>query len=582
MSRPKLESRSARRSWVEPLWALVCATGVAATGCGAPRAAVPFRAQPIPYADTLPIARPAARDVFEVPRLLEASVGGEIGHAFSTRRWLGAQHESLNVTRFDDVVNSAWFEHRNGRRSMSLAEVARGPTGAGPDTSRTLTVVAGKAAGISPGFTVRDADGQTFLFKFDPAGNRQLASAAGVIANRFFYAAGYHTPEDYIVVFDSERLELSPGAELTTEFAERAMTEDDVRQVLELTDPLPDGRYLALASKFLSGAPLGPFLFAGVRKDDPNDHFHHQYRRELRGLYVVSSWLNHVDMRFANTLDVFIDPPGYVKHYLIDFAASLGSGTIRTHKPREGREYNFDFWPTMGRIFTAGFYRVGWEEEAYSVIHPSIGWLSAATFDPGAWRANWPNQAFQRKTVRDAYWGAKLVGSFSDEQIAAVVAEGQLPADAAATLVRILIIRRDKIVAHWYSKVAPIEEPAASLAGDTAVASPAGHTLTVSFEDLGLEAGVWQADETTYRWRFQDSASGTRAAGAEEAAPGPHQRISIELRTAPGAEPAPANADGLATLHVAAIRPGCTDREAVIYLRWTGEAHGYEVVGVTH
>lgn len=582
MSPTERERRGAPRSWGQPVWILVYATGVALAGCGGPRAAVPFRAQPIPYVDTLPTARPAARDVFEITRLLEVSVGGEIGHGLSTRRWLGAQHESLNVTRFDDVVNSAWFEHRNGRRSMSLAEIARGTTGAGPDTSRTLLVVAGKAAGISPGFTVRDALGQTFLFKFDPAGNLQLASAAGVIANRFFHAAGYHTPEDYIVVFDADRLELNPGAVLTTEFGERAMTEDDFRKVLDLTDALPDGRYLAIASKFLPGAPLGPFFFAGVRKDDPNDHFHHQYRRELRGLYVVSSWLNHVDMRFGNTLDVFVDPPGYVRHYLIDFAATLGSGTIRTHKPREGREYNFDFWPTMARIFTAGFYRVGWEEEPYSVIHPSIGWLAAETFDPGAWRPNWPNQAFQRRTVRDNYWGAKLVGSFSDEQIAAVVAEGKLPAEAAAALVRILIIRRDKIVAHWYSKVAPLENPAAGLAPGQAAASPPGQLLTVGFEDLGLAAGVGQADETSYRWRFHDPASGTRAEGVEAAVPGAHQRISIELRALPGAEPAPANDDGLATLHVAAIRPGCSDREAVIYLHWTGRANGYEVVGLTH
>ncbi len=582
MSRPEPASCGARKSRVEPVWTLVCATAVAVAGCGGPNAAVPFRAQPIPYADTLPIAQPAERDVYEPTRLLEVSVGGEIGHAFSTRRWLAAQHEALNVTRFDDVVNSAWFEHRNGQHTMSLAEVARGPTRAGPDTSRTLTVVAGKGAGISPGFTVRDADGQTFLFKFDPAGNLRLASAAGVIANRFFYAAGYHTPEDYIVVFDGDHLELDPGAELTTDLGKRAMTEADIRQVLDLTDPLPDGRYLALASKFLPGRLLGPFLFSGVRKDDPNDHFHHQYRRELRGLYVVSSWLNHVDMRYANTQDVFIDPPGYVKHYLLDFAASLGSGTIRSHKPREGREYNFDFWPTMGRIFTAGFYQVGWEEEAYSVIHPSVGWLAAGTFAPEAWHSNWPNEAFRRRTVRDNYWGAKLVGSFSDEQIAAVVAEGQLPVEAAQALVRILIIRRDKIVAHWYSKVAPLENPATGFAHGDAVSSSQRPRLVVSFEDLGLVAGVWQADETAYRWRFQDPASGTRAEGVEKAAPGPHQRISIELRSVPAGQPAPANDDGLATLHVAAIRPGCTEREAVIYLRWTGEHRGYDVVGLTH
>lgn len=559
--------------------ALLCSALIVVAGCGGSKAPLPLRPQPIPYVDTLPIHRPAERDLLQVTRLLKVAVGGQIGHAFSTRRWLGAEHESLNVTHFDDVVSSSWFEHRNARRPMSLQAIARGPTVTGPDTSRALTIVAGKAAGISPGFTVRDAAGQTFLFKFDPAGNPRLASAAGVIANRLFYAAGYHTPEDFIVVFDSARLELDPEAELSTDFAERPMTEDDVRHVLSLTDPLPDGRYLALASKFLPGAPLGPFLFSGVREDDPNDHYHHQYRRDLRGLYVVASWLNHVDMRYENTLDIFIDPPGYVKHYLIDFAAALGSGTIRPHLPREGREYNFDLWPTMGRIVTAGFYRVGWEGAEGRVLHPSIGWLAGETFDPGGWRANWPNEAFKRRTVRDSYWGAKLVGSFSDEQIAAAVAEGQLPTEAAAELTRILIRRRDKIVSHWYSKVAPIEEPTAHLAGNAATVGPGA--LAVSFVDLGLQAGVWTADATAYRWRFEDGASGVRAGGTMPAVASERQSLSIDLPTLP-ADAVAGESSRLATLHVAAIRPGADRREAVIYLRWMGPRTGYEVIGLTH
>jgi hypothetical protein len=320
---------------------LFLCTLFAASGCGS-RPAVPNRLEPIPYADTLPSERPAATRTSELERLLDVSVSGEIGNALSIRRLLGAEHEALNVTRFDDVVNSAWFEHRNGRRHMSLEEVARGPTATGPDTSNTLTVIGGKTAGISPGFTVRDARGDTYLFKFDPKGNLQLASAAGVISSRLFWAAGYHTPEDVIVVFDAARLELDPDAEIETKSTERSMTTDDIYLVLDGTDKLPDGRYLALASKYVPGRPLGPFLFSGVRSDDPNDWYRHEFRRELRGLYVMSSWLNHVDMRFANTMDVFIDPPGYVRHYLIDFAATLGSGTIRSHKPREGTEYNFD------------------------------------------------------------------------------------------------------------------------------------------------------------------------------------------------------------------------------------------------
>jgi hypothetical protein len=555
--------------------ALALALLPAAAGCGSMPGA-PLRPEPVPYADTLPIDPPAEREPSELARLLEASVGGELGRAFSLRRWLGAEHEAVNVTRFDDVVNSAWFEHRNAHRRMRPEEVARGPTTAGPDTSRTLTVIAGKKAGISPGFTVRDAEGRVFLFKFDPKGHLHLASSADVISSRLFYAAGYHTPEDYIVVFDTARLALDPEAEIRTETGKRKMTPDDIRSVVARTDPLADGRFLALASKFVPGKPLGPFHFSGVRKDDPNDYYYHEHRRELRGLYVVASWLNHVDIRFGNTLDVFIDPPGYVKHYLIDFAASLGSGTIRPHNPREGREYNFDLWPTLGRVVTAGFYEEGWEDVVYEELHPAIGWLPVEEFDPGDWKPNWPNPAFSRMTVRDAYWGAKLVASFTDEQIAATVREGRLPGEAAAILTRIIIRRRDKLVAYWYARVTPIERPAGVYRDD-----PAAPALEVSFDDLGLEAGLWTADETRYAWRFRDPASRTEGRGEVRAVPGTRQTLRLALSESPAAGRASGDRD-FATLKIVALRPGADEREATLYLRWEGPDQGYRVVGLEH
>ncbi|MGH7540496.1 MAG: hypothetical protein ACRELC_05815, partial [Gemmatimonadota bacterium] len=323
------------------------------TGC-ASLPPLPLRPEPVPYADTLPIAEPAAREPTEVPMLIEASVTQEVGDALSLRRMIGARHEALNLTPFDDVVGSAWYEPRNRRDDpLTAADVARGSTTLdGPAASGPLTVVAAKTQGISPGFTIRDERGDRYVFKFDPHGFLHLSSAADVIANRLFYAAGYHVPEDYIVVFDAARLRVDPNATVEGEdFVVRPMAPADVERVLALTDSLADGRYLAVASRFVPGVPKGPFSFEGRRSDDPNDHYLHQHRRELRGLYVVSSWINHIDIRFANTLDSYVEP-GYLRHYLIDFAASLGSGTIRPHYPREGIEYNFDFWPTMARLFT--------------------------------------------------------------------------------------------------------------------------------------------------------------------------------------------------------------------------------------
>ena len=544
---------------------------------------VPLRLEPIPYSDTLPIQEPAKREAIEVARLIDASVSGEVTNVISVRKAAGAVRNALNVTHFDDVVNSAWFEHRNGRVRMSPQEVWRGPTTeAGPDTRRTLTVVGGKAQGISPGFTVRDARGHRYLVKFDPKGFLHLASAAGVISNRLFYAAGYHTPEDYIVAFDSARLELDPEAEITLQDGtERRMTRQDVQAVLALVDPLPDGRYFALASRFVPGIPKGPFYFEGVRDDDPNDHYHHEFRRELRGLKVVSAWLNHVDMRFANTLDAYV-APGYLRHYLIDFAATLGSGTIRPHDPREGQEYNFDFWPSMGRMFTLGFFRMGWEEEPFEIIDPSIGWMAVEEFDPGKWKPNWPNEAFSSVKVADGYWGAKLVGSFSEDQIRAAVSAGALPRQFAAdTLARILSYRRDRVVEYWYAKVSPLENPEATRGSND------GAGFTLAFEDYGIKDGAWSAEGVSYQWELQHGALDRAWHGEQAAVPGSaRQTITVApdqpTSRAVGADQNLSERDAIAVLQVTVKRDGGrgSRRPARVSLRWEG--NGYQVVGLRH
>jgi hypothetical protein len=267
------------------------------------------------------------------------AVSGQVALGISLRRAAGRSHESLNVTRYDGVVSSAWFEHRNGRRRLAPQEVFRGPTtGTGPDTSGSLILTQAKLQGISPGFHIRDASGRRYVVKFDPRGFQYLSSSAGVITNRLMYAAGYHVPEDYIFRF--RRDQITGVAEDATyqdeNFEEHPLGLELVDEILSRVDTLPDGRFLAVASQYVPGPPKGPFRFSGTREDDPNDWYAHEHRRDLRGLYVVSSWVNHVDMRFANTMDAFVEP-GYLRHYLIDFAASLGSGTIRPHDPREGQ-----------------------------------------------------------------------------------------------------------------------------------------------------------------------------------------------------------------------------------------------------
>lgn len=559
-----------QRNWF--LQAGVVSVAISALGGCASTPPVPLRPQPIAYADTSTISEPATRSAREVRRIMNNALGGEISHAFSL-----STSEALNVTHFDDVVSSAWFEHRNALGRMTPEDIWRGPTTVtGPDTSRVLTVVAGKAQGISPGFTIRDARGDKYVVKFDPMGFLHLSSGAGVISNRLLYGAGYHVPEDYILVFDRTRLVVDPEARIIgDDFIERSMIQADIDAILDRVDTLPNGLNLAVASRFVPGIPKGPFYFSGRRKDDPNDYYHHQYRRDLRGLYVVSSWINHVDMRFANTMDAYVEP-GYMRHYLIDFAATLGSGTTRSHSPREGAEYNFGFWPSMGRIFSLGFFRVGWEGQSYEVIDPSIGWMPRETFDPEHWKANWPNEAFRSVTERDGYWGAKLVGSFSDDQIKAAVRAGELPRTAAAdALVDILKYRRDRILEYWFGRVTPVENVQISSAPDG---------LDVSFEDLGLSEGVWAPSETLYEISFRHDARSLGFTVTESAIAGAkRQSIRLKLNQA-GTQASMSLSDKqrLATVRITATRPGAGNRAATVHLRWNGDGAGYEVVGLEH
>jgi len=560
---------------------LAVASLAAFAGCARP-VPVPLQPEPIAYADTLPSEEPAYREPLEVPLLVRDAISGQVAKGISIRRLVKENHEALNVTRNDEVVNSAWFEHRNGRRPLTPEETLRGPTtGTGPDTTGPIVLTQAKLQGISPGFHIQDSRGVRYVVKFDPRGFQYLSSSAGVIANRLMYAAGYHVPEDYIFRFRREQITgVKEGATYQdVEFVEHPLEIELVDEILSRVDTLPDGRFLAVASQYVPGPPLGPFHFSGTRKDDSNDWYAHEHRRDLRGLYVMSSWVNHVDMRFANTMDAFVEP-GYVRHYLIDFAASLGSGTIRPHYPREGAEYNFDFWPTIARLFTVGFYRQGWERQPSGVIDPSIGWMQVETFDPAKWKANWPNEAFVNMTVRDGYWGAKLVGSFTDEQIRAAVDAGELPNEFAAdTLAAMLSYRRDRIVEYWYARVSPVERP------EVIVGSDSDSGFTLAFDDYGIRDGAWTSGGVTYTWKLRHDALGRHWEGVSAAQAGARQLLATgPLESEAHSNGDTGSADGsLAILEITVSgRDDRRGRPAVVYLQWEANSGRYRVVGLQH
>jgi hypothetical protein len=451
----------------------------------------PVRVDP----DHLPVAKPVEVDLSNVYDVLENTF---------RHRPRGHVPPAVNVNTLGEVPDSSWFTNRIGARAMTIAEIVRGAATVGPpDVSQPLTVIAPKSGGISLGFTMRDARGTVYFVKFDPAAHPNLSTAADVIGSRFFHAFGYNVPQNDIAYIRREQLRIDPRASVTASGGKkRPMTEEDLDRNLARAARLPDGRIRIVASLRLPGEPLGPFQFRGTRGDDANDVFPHEHRRELRGLRVFAAWLNHDDSRSLNTQDMFVtgDGGGYVRHHLIDFSSSLGSGSnaqreIAPQNPRAGNEYIMELGPMLRTLFSLGVWERPWRAVHYP-DYPGVGRFEADFFRPDAWRPEYPNPAFERMQDEDALWAAAIVHEFSDDAVRAAVATGELGnAESERHLADTLIRRRDKTVAHYFARTNPLAWFAVE-----------GGALR--FRNLGEEAGLARAEGYDVEWSEFDNATG--------------------------------------------------------------------------
>jgi hypothetical protein len=217
-----------------------------------------------------------------------------------------------------------------------------------------------------------------------------------------------------------------------------------------------------LASRFADGSPLGSFRYDGVRPDDPNDVFPHEHRRELRANRVFAAWLNHDDSRGLNSLDMLerADGKSWVKHYMFDFGSIMGSGTVVAQRPRAGHEYIFEGRPGILTALTFGLYFKPWITIRYPDVPASVGRFEGTRFQPEAWKPEYPNPAFRNMRPEDAFWGARLVARFTPADIAAVVAKGEYTDPAASAYVtKVLVERRQKVMATWLNGVTPLVDP---------------------------------------------------------------------------------------------------------------------------
>lgn len=422
---------------------------------------------------------------------------------------------ALNTNSLGDVPNSSWYTQRHYHHSMPIDELRRGlNTSDGPSRDEQWHVVGGKTEGKSIGMQIVDARGDRYLLKFDPVGYIEMSTGAEVISTKFFHALGYHVPENYAVRFDRGQLTPGEGAMLEVDGSETPITAGVIDTLLAGVPRYPDGAYRALASKFLPGDPLGPFLYWGTRPDDANDIFPHEGRRELRGLRVFAAWLNHTDARSANSLDMLVEEDGrqYVRHHLIDFGSTLGAGALMPKRRWDGFEYIIHGGPIAARILTLGAMGLDWAGIKYP-DEPAIGHIEAAHFDPEDWRPQYPNPAFIRMDRDDAFWAARQVMHFTREEIEAVVETGEYSdPDVQRYLTDVLLERRRRIgeaYLRFGGGLDRFETAGSNLRFDDLIAkyglgqSPGRHVAWKSFNNLTgelgetLEAGEVHGTSTT-------------------------------------------------------------------------------------
>jgi len=411
--------------------------------------------------------------------------------------WLfETDREALNVNALDEVPTSSWFVNRLSRTVMSPEEVARG---ACDDLDDNLpgpwTIVGGKPDGANPGFQIVDAEGTRYLLKTDGDLQEERPGAADVIGALIWHAAGYDVPCNRVVEFDRSILQLDPEASIErTDGSEEQLTDDHITAVLEKATRLPDGRYRASVSQFISGRPISPWRYHGVREGDPNDAIPHEHRRDLRAQYVLSAWTDHIDARQENTMAAWVstddDDHGFVRHYLIDFGDCFGilhawDDMVR----RFGHSGYLDAQHMVTDFLSLGMVDRPWHHASFGAAGNTLGYYDVRRFVPDQWRPGYANNAYDRMTEGDAAWITRIVSRFSDDHIRAMVERARFSDPIVASeLARILIGRRDRILERWLTRLSPLAWPT--------VRSNEDGTHQLCMQDLAISGGIRDA-----RWR---------------------------------------------------------------------------------
>jgi hypothetical protein len=499
-------------------WGIVSAFALNVLAAQAPRTAPRFRPADPVAVDNDTIADASAFEALELSEGFDLLANQFASPGDRTPK------RAVNVNSVDEVPDSSWFTNRIGVRSMPVGEIVRGANKFDPVEARewsTWTIVEGKGPrSFQPGFRAeRPGDpGQVYQLEVDPRGHPRLATGAEFIGGLIYHTLGYFVEDVYVFRVHPRNIRISEKATIRDASGRRRFTAHDLDNILSVAAKDENGRIYVSATRY-DGKDLGNFEYHGTRGDDPNDIYPHEHRRELRANRVFAAWLAHDDSRALNTRNVRVvgDGSNYIRHYVRDFGAILGSSTRFTEPPISNHEYYVEKDSSLKRLFTLGFYTPAYvRTRAPENIPPSVGWYVSSSFEPDAWKPNYPNAAFSNMQPDDAFWGARLVSRFSDDAIRAIVEHaGYDDPEAVEYLTRTLIRRRDIIVRTWLNAVNPIVDVSLDAAG------------TLSFTNAAVAAGVAAHGTYTIAWARFDNDSGHS------------ERVSVEKHTQPrGGAPA--------------------------------------------
>jgi len=148
--------------------------------------------------------------------------------------------EAVNANSFDEVADSAWFTNTLGAHDMTLAELKAGACKPselldGESAAEGAWLIdKGKSNGASLGFRVNIKGKGKYLFKTDPKGQPERATAASVIGAAVYNAVGFYTSCEQVVYFKPSVLKLTPGLRFENNSGiERAFDKKALQGVLD-------------------------------------------------------------------------------------------------------------------------------------------------------------------------------------------------------------------------------------------------------------------------------------------------------------------------------------------------------------